>query len=108
FARRLFSAFQSASKTVIVLTHYPILEGQSLLLDEPRELQVWPYFFNWTMGRMVLGLAKEHPDKRVWCLAGHSHEFCRGTLTQESPNVFSFGLKTTYQTLDFFLFDTRT
>lgn len=105
-AKRLVAAFQSAAKHVVVLTHYPILEGQSLLIDQPGELQVWPYFFNWTMGRMVLGLAKAHPEKFVWCMAGHSHEFCRGKLTEESPNVFSFGLKTSYQTQDYFVFDT--
>lgn len=105
FAKRLLTAFQSDAKNIVVLTHYPVLEGQSHLIDQPGELQVWPYFFNWTMGRMVLGLAKEHPTKTVWCMAGHSHEFCRGKLVREAPNVFSFGLKTSYQTQDFFVVD---
>ena len=107
FAKRLLMAFQRAAKHVVVLTHYPILDGQSHLIDEPRELQVWPYFFNWTMGRTVFGLAKEHPQKTAWCLAGHSHEFCRGKLTQEAANVFSFGLKTSYRSQDFLVFDTN-
>jgi hypothetical protein len=54
------------------------------------------YFRNYTIGQRVLELAKEHPQKNFWCLAGHSHDFCKDRLARESANVFSYGLAGMY------------
>jgi hypothetical protein len=109
FAVRLEKALATPCSQVVVLTHYPILEPQSRLVDDRgATVQVWPYFFNWTIGQMVLAAAGRHPDRRFWCFAGHAHEYCVGKLFQMSDNVFAFGLKTTYGTQDVFVFDPAT
>jgi len=105
FAKRLTKAFAQPCSTVVVLTHYPILSGQCVL--SPHDLTTWPYFFNWTMGREVLRLARQHPAKRVWCFAGHSHDYCSGKVTQEAPNVFAYGHNTDYGQLRYAVFDTQ-
>jgi hypothetical protein len=105
FAKRLTKAFAQSCATIVVLTHYPIFPGQCVL--SPHDLTVWPYFFNWTMGREVLRLARRHPAKRVWCFAGHSHDYCSGKATQEAPNVFAYGHKTDYGQLRYAVFDTQ-
>lgn len=105
FTSRLTKAFAQPASTVVVLTHYPILPGQSIL--SPQDLMMWPYFFNWTMGREVLRLAHRHPVKRVWCFAGHSHDYCAGKVVQEAPNVFAYGHISDYGKLRYAVFDTQ-
>jgi len=105
FASRLAKAFTQPCSTVVVLTHYPILPGQCRL--DPHDLTMWPYFFNWTMGQEVLRLARKHPAKRVWCFAGHSHDYCSGKIAQEAPNVFAYGHITGYGQLRYAVFDTH-
>ena len=105
FTKRLTKAFAQPCSTIVVLTHYPILPGQCVL--SPHDLTTWPYFFNWTMGREVLRLAHRHPAKRVWCFAGHSHDYCSGKVTQEAPNVFAYGHITDYGQLRYAVFDTE-
>jgi hypothetical protein len=94
FGARLERAFGGPSSHVVVLTHYPILGGQSCL--DHIDTSIWPYFFNYTMGEMVLWQANRHRDKTVWCLAGHSHEYCQGHWRQEAENCYSHGINTTY------------
>ncbi len=105
FTNRLTKAFAQPCSTVVVLTHYPILPGQCVL--SPRDLTTWPYFFNWKMGREVLRLAQGHPEKRVWCFAGHSHDYCSGKVAQEAPNVMAYGHITDYGQLRYAVFDTE-
>ena len=105
FTKRLTKAFAQPCSTVVVLTHYPILPGQCVL--SPHDLTVWPYFFNWTMGREVLRLAHRHPAKRIWCFAGHSHDYCSGKVAQEAPNVMAYGHITDYGQLRYAVFDTQ-
>jgi hypothetical protein len=105
FGLRLKKAFASRQSTVVVATHYPILPGQAKL--DPYDQMMWPYFFNWTMGRAVLRLARRHPDKQVWCFAGHSHDFCSGKITKEAPNLYAYGHNTHYSQLRYAVFDTE-
>jgi 3',5'-cyclic AMP phosphodiesterase CpdA len=94
FQTRLDRALaKSQAKQVVVLTHYPILEGQRAPggVDD-----VGAYFFNWTMGQMVKKAALEHPDRQFIALAGHAHEYCSGAWISELPNLGCYGFKTTY------------
>jgi hypothetical protein len=105
FSLRLKKAFATDAKHVIVATHYPIFDEQAIHGKD--DVYIWPFFFNWTIGQQVLQLAKEHPDKMVWCFAGHSHEFCSGLFTMVAENVYSYGFVTSYEILKYKIFDTE-
>jgi predicted phosphohydrolase len=102
FDTRLKKVLESGMKTVIVATHYSIFESQCRLTHD----DISPYFFDHWIGQRVLEVAKKHPDKKFWCLSGHSHNFCWGELKMEAENVFSFGLKTEYGEVTIYPFDT--
>jgi len=102
FFKRLGLAAASDARDVVVLTHYCIFDDQGQVSGD----DVAAYFFNHTMGQQVLKTAKEHPEKRFWCLAGHSHEYCAGRLKMSAENVYSFGLVTDYHHKHIFFFDT--
>ena len=105
FFARLAKAFKTDADFIIVAAHYAFLESHSLLDRDPREMRIWPYFFNYTIGQKVLELAKANPDKKVLAIAGHSHEFCKGKLLKELDNVWSYGFKTVYGELPHVTFD---
>jgi hypothetical protein len=102
FFRRLALASATDAKDVVVVTHYNILDEQRLVSGD----DVAAYFFNHSIGQQVLMTAKEHPDKRFWCLSGHSHEYCAGRLRMASENVYAFGLSTEYRRKHIFFLDT--
>lgn len=103
FDRKLDAAFQTDKPNIVVVTHYSILEGQYVITND----DVSAYFFCETMGQMVKQHAERHPDKRVFCVSGHGHEFNLGEWKREGDNLFALGLKTTYNTQDFFMLDTE-
>ena len=100
FEKRLLKALGLPCKDIVVLTHYPILEGQR----GPSRDDIGAYFFNWTMGNMVKKAAVEHPEIHFTVLAGHAHEYCHGVWEAELPNLVCYGFKTDYyhQKLGFF------
>jgi hypothetical protein len=102
FAVRLEKAVALPVRDIVVVTHYCILDEQRQASGDG----IAAYFFNHFMGQRVLSVAKENPGKRFWCLAGHSHEFCAGSLTMASENVFAMGLSTDYRSQHVYLFDT--
>ena len=106
FEKRLQEAFAGQDDLIVVATHYPILEAQSAL--RTNDEGIWAYFFNWTMGQMVLAQAEKHPKKKVLCLAGHSHEYCTGLLQEVAPNVWAYGAQGSYNKIMFWLFNTET
>jgi len=101
FFARLDKALSTDAKNIIVITHCGIFETQCHFTGE----HISAYFFNHTMGQHILDKAKEHPDKKFWCLSGHSHEYCRGVLKMEAENVYAFGLSTYYEQLSLMTFD---
>jgi hypothetical protein len=104
FNIRLDKALDYTGIRHVVLTlHYPCLPAHSL--SGPQD-SVWPYFYNWQVGRAILERAKAHPDTTFWVLAGHSHEYCTGIWGMEAQNVYAYGLKTDYKTQDVHVFDT--
>ena len=102
FAERLEKAASSAAKEVIVCTHYPIFDGQARTSGD----DVSAYFFCHEAGQMVLKTAASHGDKRFWCFAAHSHDYCRGMMSVEANNVVSYGLVAEYGRMTFVTVDT--
>ena len=102
FTKRLSKAMLSKSKEVVVAAHYPFFEGQSRLSGD----NVSAYFFCHRLGQLVLKVAAENKSKRFWCIAAHSHDYCRGELTVEAENVASYGLVAEYGRLTFAAIDT--
>jgi hypothetical protein len=105
FYDKLDEAIKTDCKNIVVATHYPILEGQYPLSGRPFE-NISAYFFNYSMGLRVLELAKENPDRQIFCFAGHAHQFCAGKWFKESENVVSYGLDADYKLLKFVELDT--
>ena len=106
FIVRLTKAFSKNVKHVVIATHYPTFEEQCFLSMDPSEKTIWPFFFNWTLGQKIIELAKQNPDKTIWCFAAHSHEYCSGQLSMVAPNIYTYGFVTTYGNLEAQYFDT--
>jgi len=106
FGARLKLAFKSAAKNVIVVTHYSIFESQRQI-KTIRDVEFNAYFGNHGMGQMVLKQAKAHPDKKVWCVCGHSHAYCSGRFVKEAENVVSYGIQNDYTFLRHVSIDTN-
>lgn len=97
FTSRLDGAVASGCRHVVVVTHYPIFDGQSSIDGS----DVSAYFFCHGLGQKVLDTARKNPDIKFWCFAAHSHEYCNGSMSVESENVVSYGLKAEYGRLAF-------
>ena len=106
FFKRLRKAFKEDTKSIVIATHYPILSQQTKMNMSYEEKQIWPFFFNWTIGQYVLKLAENHIDKKVFVLSGHSHEYCSGRVDQILDNLFCYGMTAEYDILRYKLLDT--
>ncbi len=98
FENRIRNALDASGgvTTVLVCTHYPILDGQSVL--KCNELAD-PYYFGHLFGQLIIKQAQEHPDKQFYCFCGHSHSHCRGEINQLEDNVHVLGVRTDYEKL---------
>lgn len=98
FEKRLKNALVASEgiKTVLICSHYPILEGQSILkCNETFDA----YYFGNCFGMIVREQAKKHPDKQFYCFCGHSHSHCRGELNQIEDNIKVYGVRSDYSKL---------
>jgi hypothetical protein len=103
FGIRLDKAIRWADNIVMGI-HYPCLPRHSS--GTPGD-SVWPYFYNWQLGQLILQKARRWTDKTFWVLAAHSHEYCQGTWGMEAENVYAYGLDTDYHKQDVLVFDTQ-
>jgi predicted MPP superfamily phosphohydrolase len=101
FRERLLKALTSSEdyKSVIVCTHYPILDGQSFIGND----NVSPYYFTHGIGKAVREYSKKFCDKQFYCFCGHSHDMCRGNLNQVENNVHVYGVQAQYKDLRVFM-----
>jgi len=103
FKKRVQKAIDSDCKYIVVATHYPIFEGQSMFDGS----DISAYFFCHEAGEIIRRFALDYPDRKFACFAAHSHDYCRGRLTQEDQNIVSYGLQADYRRLTFIVFDTE-
>jgi hypothetical protein len=103
FKTRLSKAIDGDTKNIVIILHYPCFHTHSHVDVNDR---VWPFFYNHQIGVMISDAAKANDKKKFWCIAGHSHEYCRGTWGMEWDNLYTFGIRTTYSQNSCVIFDT--
>lgn len=102
FECRLRKAVKYA-EYIVITTHYPCFSSHCRMnTSDP----LWPYFYNWSLGQIILKVVEENPGKKFWVLAGHAHEYCQGKFAFHD-GVLTHGLRTTYHRQDLILFDTE-
>jgi len=106
FFCRLEKAFATRAKHIIISTHYPVFATQATLNMSISEKKIWPFFFNWTIGRKIMELAQQNPQRTVWAFAGHCHEYCTGQFSMVAENIYTYGFRTDYGSLHVRYFDT--
>jgi predicted MPP superfamily phosphohydrolase len=65
-------ALENASKLMIA-THVPPFVEAALYENKPSDPGYAPHFVNVALGRTILDLAHEHPEKTITVLCGHTH-----------------------------------
>lgn len=103
FKVRLDKAVSGGQKNIVIISHYPHFQSHSFgNCQDP----VWPYFYNYQLGVMILEASKSNPDKKFWSIAGHAHEYCLGLWKMEWDNLYTLGIRTTYVQNSCYIFDT--
>jgi len=64
-------------KNVLALTHVPPYEGASKHKGRANEPYAAPWYVSVLMGEMFTEVMRDHPDKTLTILAGHTHSFGR-------------------------------
>jgi len=92
----------SKCNKVIIITHYPIFTSQyKLNVNE----EISNYFFCNTLGEMVKYAAQINPNKKIWAIAGHGHNYCTGQWFDLTNNLTTFGFVTDYDIQRFEILD---
>jgi len=58
---------------LFIATHVPPFAEAALYQNKPSDPAFAPHFVNIVMGRAIRDLAREHPDKTITVLCGHTH-----------------------------------
>jgi predicted phosphohydrolase len=74
--RRVLSPALEEYSQVIVLTHFPPFAEAALRRGKPCEYDALPFYACGAMGDVLLDAAREHPQRQILVLCGHTHERC--------------------------------
>lgn len=64
------------SRNIIVANHVPAFRTSALFNGKPCDSNYQPHFVQATLGAMLIGVAREYPEKQFLALSGHTHSNC--------------------------------
>lgn len=73
--QRIKPKMRSAQK-IIIANHIPPFRTSALFNGKPCDANYQPHFVQSTLGAMLIGMAKENPEKQFMTLSGHTHSEC--------------------------------
>ncbi len=73
-------------RKIIVANHVPAFRTSALFNGKPCDADHQPHFVHASLGAMLIGMAREYPDKQFRVVSGHTHSECTDHVL---PNLTS-------------------